>query len=183
MYFLAGFFFLISPGFGPNSGFWCCVFLTIRKTQLYIRVIRKASLSSPPIPFFNGIHKGKTFLVNLSMKCWYSAFNAQGSRLIIVVVQLGAVKIYVATVEALKKKERQDKIQFTTKIDGFLSFIPPWMLMCVCVCVFFACVFLNLTLCMTKLRVLVLCFSYFRRDSIRPDFIKMPIANQFKFHM
>jgi hypothetical protein len=42
-----------------------------------------------------------------------------------VVVQLGAVKIYVAAVEALRKKERQDETQFTTKIDGFLSFIPP----------------------------------------------------------
>jgi hypothetical protein len=47
-------------------------------------------------------------------------------RLIIVVVQLGAVKIYVAAaaVEALRKKERQDETQFTTKIDAFLSFIP-----------------------------------------------------------
>jgi hypothetical protein len=46
-------------------------------------------------------------------------------RLIIVVVQLGAVKIYAsAAVEALRKKERQDETQFTTKIDGFLSFIP-----------------------------------------------------------
>jgi hypothetical protein len=32
--------------------------------------------------------------------------------------------IYVAAVEALRKKERQDEPQFTTKIDGFLSFIP-----------------------------------------------------------
>jgi hypothetical protein len=38
------------------------------------------------------------------------------------------VKIYVAAVEALRKKERQDETQFTTKIDGFLSFIPSWML-------------------------------------------------------
>jgi hypothetical protein len=54
-----------------------------------------------------------------------AAFNAQGSRLIIVVVQLGAVKIYVAAVEeALRRKERQDETQFTTKVDGFLSFIP-----------------------------------------------------------
>ncbi len=53
-----------------------------------------------------------------------SACNAQGSRVIIVVVQLGAVKIYVTAVEALKKNERQDETQFTTKIDGFLSFIP-----------------------------------------------------------
>jgi hypothetical protein len=34
------------------------------------------------------------------------------------------VKIYVAAVEALRKKERQDETQFTTKVDGFLSFIP-----------------------------------------------------------
>jgi hypothetical protein len=58
------------------------------------------------------------------MKCCNSAFNAQGWILIIVVVQFGAVKIYVATVEALRKKERQDETQFPTKIDGFLSFIP-----------------------------------------------------------
>jgi hypothetical protein len=38
------------------------------------------------------------------MKCWKSAFNAQGSRLIIVALQVGAVKIYAARVEALKKK-------------------------------------------------------------------------------
>ncbi len=36
----------------------------------------------------------------------HQQFNAQGSRPIIVVVQLGAVKIYVAAVEELKKKER-----------------------------------------------------------------------------
>jgi hypothetical protein len=63
------------------------------------------------------------------MKCWNLAFNAQGLRLIIVIVQLGAVKIYVAAVEALRKKEKQDETQCTTKIDGFLSFIPHWMLM------------------------------------------------------
>ncbi len=39
------------------------------------------------------------------------------------------MKIYVTTVEALTEKERQDETQFTTKIDGFLSFIPCWMLM------------------------------------------------------
>jgi len=48
------------------------------------------------------------------MKCWNSAFNAQGSRVIIAVVQVGAVKIYVAVVEALRKKERHDETQFTT---------------------------------------------------------------------
>jgi hypothetical protein len=36
-----------------------------------------------------------------------SAFNAQGSKGIIVAVQVGAVKIYVAAIEPLRKKERQ----------------------------------------------------------------------------
>jgi len=43
------------------------------------------------------------------MKCWNSAFNAQGSRVIIIVVQVGAVKIYVAGVQALGKNETQDE--------------------------------------------------------------------------
>jgi hypothetical protein len=53
------------------------------------------------------------------------------------------VKIYVAAVEAL----RQKKTQFTTKIDGFLSFIPSWMPM-----YFLAVLKKKITLCMTKLR-------------------------------
>ncbi len=68
-------------------------------------------------------------MLQLSMKCWNSAFNAPGSRLIMVVVELGAVTICVAVVEALREKVRQDETQFTTKNDGFLSFIPRWMLM------------------------------------------------------
>jgi len=36
------------------------------------------------------------------------------------------VKIYVAAMEALRKKERQGEAQFLTKIDGFLSFTLPW---------------------------------------------------------
>ncbi len=35
-----------------------------------------------------------------------------------VVVQVGAVKIYVATMEALKEKKRGDETQFTTTIGG-----------------------------------------------------------------
>ncbi len=45
------------------------------------------------------------------MKSSNSAFNAQGSRVIIIVLQVGAVKIYV--VEAIRTKERQDETQFT----------------------------------------------------------------------
>jgi hypothetical protein len=44
--------------------------------------------------------------------------NAQGSIVIIVVVQVGTVKIYVAAVQALRQKETKDETQFTTKIDG-----------------------------------------------------------------
>jgi hypothetical protein len=41
-----------------------------------------------------------------------SAFNAQGSTLIIIVVKVGRVKIYVAAVEALRKrKDRRMKLQ------------------------------------------------------------------------
>jgi hypothetical protein len=52
-------------------------------------------------PLFQWYGQSKEILLNLSMKCWYSAaFHAQGSRLIIVVVHVGAVKIYVASLEA-----------------------------------------------------------------------------------
>ncbi len=62
------------------------------------------------------------FTHNPSMKCWNSAFNPQGSRVIIVIVlQVRAVKIYVAAMEAPRKKERQDETQFITKISGETS--------------------------------------------------------------
>jgi hypothetical protein len=35
------------------------------------------------------------------------------------------VKIHVTAVEVLGEKERQAETQFITKIDSFLSFIPP----------------------------------------------------------
>jgi hypothetical protein len=46
------------------------------------------------------------------------------------VVQVRAVQIYVAALEALKEKERLDETQCTTKIDGFLSFTPTTPLEC-----------------------------------------------------
>jgi hypothetical protein len=79
-----------------------------------------------------------------------SAFNAQGSRLIIVALQVGAVKIYAAIVEALKKREKQGETQFTTKTE-----VPQPLN-----AIFY--LFLNLTLFMIKLRVLVL-FSLLHR--------------------
>jgi hypothetical protein len=55
--------------------------------------------------------------------------NAQGSRVIIVVVHVGAVKIYVAAVRALNQKETQDQTQFTTKIGGKTSLGPSYCLL------------------------------------------------------
>jgi len=54
-----------------------------------------------------------------------STFNAQGSRVIVHVI---AMKIYVATVEMIRKKEIHDKIQFPTKIGGKTSLGPNYFL-------------------------------------------------------
>jgi hypothetical protein len=81
-----------------------------------------------PYPLFWWYPQSKEILLNFSMKCQNSAFNAQGSRVITIVVQVGAVRIYVAAVEALMKMEIQDETQYTAKIDGFLSFTPCYMI-------------------------------------------------------
>jgi hypothetical protein len=57
----------------------------------------------------------------LNLIIYYTMFKTNYSSC----TQLGDVKIYVAAVEALRKKRRQHETQFTTKIDSFLSFIPP----------------------------------------------------------
>jgi hypothetical protein len=96
------------------------------------------------------------------MKCWNLAFNAQGSRLIIVLVQLrSSENTFSSSGGAEAKRKDRRKLSLLPKLMGFLSFIPRWMLM-----YFFAGFFLNPTLGMTKLKVLVLCFSYFTDNSI-----------------
>jgi hypothetical protein len=65
------------------------------------------------------------------------------------------VKIYVAAMEALRKKERQGETQETIK----MSFTSPLNAN-----VLFCRFFLNLTLCMTKLGVLTLSFPDFTTD-------------------
>jgi hypothetical protein len=62
------------------------------------------------------------------MKSWNSAFNAEGPKVIIVVVQVGALKLYVAAVQALRKKETQDETQFTTKTGRKTSLGPSYFL-------------------------------------------------------
>ncbi len=80
-----------------------------------MKVICKFTLSFTPYPLFQWYSQSKEILLNLSMICWNSAFHVQGSRVIIVVVQAGALKICVAAVEVLRKNERGDETQFTTK--------------------------------------------------------------------
>jgi hypothetical protein len=41
------------------------------------------------------------------MKCWNLTFNAQGSRVIIVVVQVGIVEIHVTTMEVFREKGKK----------------------------------------------------------------------------
>jgi len=97
----------------------------------FIKVIRKVILSFNPCPLcfhplslFQWYPQSKEILLNLGMKCWNSAFNAQDFRVIVVVVRVGAVKIYVAAVEALMKNEGGDETQFTTKVGGKTSLGP-----------------------------------------------------------
>jgi hypothetical protein len=47
----------------------------------------------------------------------------------IVVVQVRAVKIHVAALEALRKKERHDETQFTTKIGRDFSLGPSYIVL------------------------------------------------------
>jgi hypothetical protein len=63
------------------------------------------------------------------MKCWNLAFNAQGWIVIIVVVQVGPVKIYVVALEAFRKKERKNEIQFTNNIDGKFCLGPNYFIL------------------------------------------------------
>jgi hypothetical protein len=97
--------------------------------------IKSPSLSPPissafaPYPLFQWYSQNNENLLNLGMKCWKSAFNAQGSRVIIVVVHVEAVKIYVAAVQPLRKRETQDETQFTTKIGEKTSLSPSYFLL------------------------------------------------------
>jgi hypothetical protein len=79
--------------------------------EFQLKIIRsKVTLSSPSLsvgllsppliltyPLFKWYPQSNEILLNLRMKYWNSAFNAQCWRLIIVVVQLRAAKIYLCS--------------------------------------------------------------------------------------
>jgi hypothetical protein len=58
----------------------------------------------------------------MGMKYWKSTFNVQGSRLITIALQVRAIKIYVATMEAFKKKERRVKISSISPPQAKITF-------------------------------------------------------------
>jgi len=74
--------------------------------KIYLKLSIKSPSLWPPntYPLFQWYPQNKEILLNLSMKCWNLAFDAQGSRVIINIVQVGAVKKYVAGVKALRKE-------------------------------------------------------------------------------
>jgi hypothetical protein len=76
-----------------------------------------------------------------------------------VAIQVGAVKIYVTAVE--QQWRRSGKKKDRMKLRKLLSFTPP-----LDANLLFCRFFLNLTLCMTKLRVLILSFPDFMDISI-----------------
>jgi hypothetical protein len=99
------------------------------KLLLNIRVKSKVTVFSPslwacfhpPVPSFSGTYlHSNDILLNEMLK------NAKASRVTIVAVQVTAVKIYVAAMEALRKNERQDETHFTTKSGGKTSLGPSY---------------------------------------------------------
>jgi len=173
----------ITEIFFTEGGSWGSeVLVFVEYNKVCIKEICKFTLSSPCLsplnPSFSGVRKVRKSqyeMLKLNAKCWISAFNAQGSRGIIVVVQVGAVKIYVATVETLRKKERQGETQKTIKNWWFSKFHPPLI-------VLFCRFFFYLTVCMTKLRVLTLSFPDLRISLLFPYFCYMLWGGFFLVH-
>ncbi len=96
----------------------------------YIKVIHKVTFSFTPYPLFQWCPQSKEILLKSEYEMLKFRFDAQGSRVTIVVVQVRTVKIYVAAaVEALRKKEREDETQFTTKIGGKTNLGPSYFVL------------------------------------------------------
>ncbi len=86
-----------------------------------IRIIFRVTLSLGLLLYtlFQCIHKVIKFSLNFSMKCSNLTFNAQGLRVIIVVVQVGASGPYTLDLHLKSPLVYH-------KMDDFLSFIPPF---------------------------------------------------------
>jgi len=97
-----------------TKSLWNCKLLSGlgKDTNATIKLFRKSSCLHPlfgpaftRVPPFSGIYKVRNFLSNLSMKCWNSAFNAQGWRVTIIVVNVGVKIVVQVVVEACGSQE------------------------------------------------------------------------------
>jgi nicotinamide riboside transporter PnuC len=86
------------------------------------------TLSFTPYPLFQWNLQSKESLLNLSMKCWNSASNAQGSRVIIVVIHVGGAGQNICKSSwwcaQEKRKDRMKLSSSPTKIGGKTSLGP-----------------------------------------------------------
>jgi hypothetical protein len=77
--------------------------------MIYNEVIRKVTLSFTPYPLFQWYLQSKEIFIKsqYEMLKLRTRFNGQGSRVIIVAIEIGPVNIYVTAVEALRKKGKR----------------------------------------------------------------------------
>ncbi len=96
--------------------FCCCHWSCFKWRYEFRRKFVQLSIKSPtlftpsslcfhtPSPLSEWYPQSREILLYLSMKCWNSVYNAKGSRLIIVVVYIWAVKIYGSSSEGAEGK-------------------------------------------------------------------------------
>jgi hypothetical protein len=127
---------LQSPPFAPFKLCMCPEPIYLRtKSQMKFHKPKSCNLISTFLPIVFTPKKNRfqraailcgidlsQILLNLSMNCWNSAFNAQGSRVVIVGGQVGAVKIYVPAVETLRKEGT--KLRLPPKLVEKLVWVP-----------------------------------------------------------
>ncbi len=136
-----------------NTLTWPCVNVLGRvnvcvNTKIICKVTLSLGLLSPPNPSFRGTHKSKEMLLNLGTKCWfctrfkihYSSFTSRSSE-------------SICSDSGGAKGKRKDRVKLSSPQKLRIPTLE-WML------IFY--LFLNLTLFMIKLRVLVLFSLLYR---------------------
>jgi hypothetical protein len=107
----------LSPPFPPP---WLCFrkWLILELSGKSPSVSPSISSAFTPYRLFQCYLQSKQILSNLGMKCWNSAFNAQGSRVIKIVC------LCSSSAGALTKKETQVKLSLPPKLMEKLVWVP-----------------------------------------------------------
>jgi hypothetical protein len=133
--------------FGPRKWFWANIFTSMYRHAIELSV--KSPLLHPIFGLAFTLYpllwypQSKEILFNLSMKCWNLAFNAQGSSVIIVVLLFGVVEIYVATMEALRKKKDKMNLSLPPILVGKLVSVPLFSFPIMCLIPYYQCFFVH----------------------------------------